>query len=194
MTAPETPLSPPRLLTPADAPAYVALRRQMLVDTPWAFAADPANDRGSDPVGVAAALARPDYAIAGMFDSARLISTAVCVRESNPKRAHAALIVSVYTDPTFRARGCARAVLSLLIATAATWPGVDALELTVAERATTARRLYESLGFIAWGTQPDALRVDGESFAETWMRLSVHARSAPSSHNLRSSVSPRTTL
>ncbi len=162
-----------RLLTPADAPLYVALRREMLVDAPWAFTAVPEDDRGSDLAGVAASLASPGYAIAGVVDSQRLVSTAVLIREKNPKRAHIAWVVSVYTHPAARRRSLARQVLTLLIATARTWPGVAGLLLSVSEKSTAARLLYESLGFVAWGREPDALRIGGESFAEIHMRLSL---------------------
>jgi hypothetical protein len=91
-----------RLLTPEDAPAYVALRRQMLLDAPWAFASTPENDRGSDVAKVAASLGGPGYAIAGAFGGAGLASVAVAFREKNPKRAHLAWIVSVYTHPASR--------------------------------------------------------------------------------------------
>jgi hypothetical protein len=169
-----------RLLSPADAPAYVALRRQMLVDTPWAFASSPDNDRGSDAAGVAASMAGPGYAIGGAFDepcgalgAGGLASVAVLMRETNPKRAHLAWIVSVYTHPAARRHGLSRRVLTRLIELARTWPGVAALALSVSENAPEAQALYRSLGFAAWGCEPDALRVGHQSYAEIHMRLSL---------------------
>jgi RimJ/RimL family protein N-acetyltransferase len=64
-------------------------------------------------------------------------------------------------------------VVSAAIETARTWPRIEAVILTVSENAPAARALYESLGFIPWGFEPDALRVDGRSYAETHMRLPI---------------------
>jgi hypothetical protein len=44
-------------------------------------------------------------------------------------------------------------------------------QLSVTDRAAKARRIYESCGFIAWGTELDGLSVGGESYAETHMAL-----------------------
>src|SRR5262245_27903113 len=120
-----------RLLTPDDAQAYVALRRQMLLDTPWAFTANPGNDRGSDVTGIAASLAGSGYAIAGAFGETELLSVAVSFREANPKRGHLAWIVSVYTHPSARRRGLSRRVVTLLLDQIRTWPGVAAVLLSV---------------------------------------------------------------
>ncbi len=170
-----------RLLTPADAPAYVALRRQMLQDAPWAFTAAPEDDRGSDVELVAASLAGPGYAIVGAFDDAQraLQSVAVLIREKSPKRAHLAWIVSVFTHPRARRRGLARNVMLRTIETARSWPGLAGVLLSVSENAAEAHTLYRSLGFVSWGVEPDAIRVAEHSFAEIHMRLEIAARIRP---------------
>ena len=53
---------------------------------------------------------------------------------------------------------------------ARTWPGVNSVGLSVSENSGAARRLYERLGFIAWGREPDCLHLpDGRAFAEIHM-------------------------
>lgn len=160
-----------RLLTPADATAYAELRRLMLTESPWAFGSSPETDHASDPGRVAERLASANHVAAGAFDDGALVALARLVREERPKRAHIAGIFSVYTHPTARRRGLCRGVCLLLLDTARTWPGVTAVHLSVSGRASGARALYESMGFATWGTEPDALRVGGESFAEHHMRL-----------------------
>ena len=164
-----------RKLKPADAEAYVALRRAMLLDTPWAFSASPEGDRGSDVERVLESLARPGFAIVGAFESGGLVSAAGLNREDKPKRAHIAWIWGVYTAPSHRRRGLSRAVLSEVIDVARSIPGVACLQLSVSERSPQARALYESLGFEAWGTEPDAIRVDGRAYVETHMRRALYA-------------------
>lgn len=159
-----------RLLQSADADAYVALRRTMLLDTPWAFSASPGHDRGSVVEQLAESLARPGFAIVGAFEPDGLAAVAGLHREDRPKRAHIAWIWGVYTAKQHRGRGLSRAVMTAALEIARTWEGVACVQLSVSEHSPAAQALYESLGFRAWGVEPDAIRVDGRSFAETHMR------------------------
>ena len=47
-------------------------------------------------------------------------------------------------------------------------PGLDS---AYSLRAEAALRLYRALGFEQWGIEPDALRVEGQPFAEIHMIL-----------------------
>ena len=49
---------------------------------------------------------------------------------------------------------------------AGTLAGVTHVNLSVSESAPGAQRLYESAGFAVWGTEPDAMCVDGRLLAE----------------------------
>lgn len=181
-----------RLLTPADAQAYVAHRREMLLDAPWAFCASPDSDRGSRiehvrtsleqaaqaPTQSGAAstvLAAPNgYAILGAFDADHtLLSSCVLLREAASKRAHIAMLLAVYTTPAKRGQGLSARVIAAALDQARSWHGVSVVQLAVSEGSPAARRLYERLGFVAWGVEPDALRVDGRSLSETHMSLTL---------------------
>ncbi|MGE0479187.1 MAG: N-acetyltransferase family protein [Phycisphaerae bacterium] len=187
-----------RPLTPGDAAAYVVIRREMLADSPWSFISSPEHDRGCDVAGMAASLAGPDYAVVGAFAAeryeqsseadardnapfdarstthgARLVAVAGVYRERAAKRRHIAWLWGVYTTPAMRGRGLARAVLLEILATARSWPGLAAVYLGVSENAPAARKLYDALGFQPWGAEPDAIRIDDRSFAETHMRLEL---------------------
>lgn len=161
-----------RLLTPDDIPALVALRQQALLDAPWAFASSPGDDRGSDPAQVAQRMAKPGAAYAGGFHDQRLASIAVLLREDGVKRRHVCWLVSVFTAPGARGHGLARRTCALAIDQARAW-GCAVVLLGVSEHAPGARRMYEHLGFVPFGHEPDALRVDGRSIAETHMRLAL---------------------
>ena len=160
-----------RRLTPFETDLYLAFRREMLDQAPWAFGSSPEDDRGLDRDHVHATLFEPEHALVGMFRNGRLVSVAGIRREPKLKARHIASIFGVYTAPAARRAGAARAVVSRAIEIARTWPGVDWVQLAVSENSPDARHLYESLGFIAWGTEPDATRVDGLGYAEIHMRL-----------------------
>jgi len=161
------------LLTPEDAPDYVALRREMLQDAPWAFLASEAQDRGCDVEKVMVSLARADAAIVGIRDGGKLVASAGVVREEALKRRHIAMIWGVYVTPAARGRGCARAVVSRAMEVARSWAGIGSIHLAVNANAPEARRLYGSLGFLEWGFEPDAVRIDGKSYGEHHMHIAV---------------------
>lgn len=107
MTHPTPDPAEVRLLAPADASRWVALRREMLADAPWSFASSPSDDGGLDPSVTASRLADPDQATAavpaGPSPDAPLLSTATLIRDAHAKMRHRAWVVAVYTTP--RARG-----------------------------------------------------------------------------------------
>jgi len=163
-----------RALTPADAPLYTALRREMLHDSPWSFASSPGDDVALTPNFIETKLAEPGQAIAGAFDEAasgqaRLIGAAGLFRDHHVKMAHRARLWGVYIVPAARRRGTAARVVSLALDIARSWPGVNSVGLSVSARADNARRLYERLGFTAWGHEPDVIRIGGESCDEVHM-------------------------
>jgi ribosomal protein S18 acetylase RimI-like enzyme len=164
-----------RQLVPDDADAYVALRREMLQDSPWAYLASPGHDRGSDLTLVKETLGRPDRAIIAAVHQRQLIAAAGVSREDLPKRRHLAIMWGVYVTPGARGRGLGRAVVEGAIEAAHAWQGIAGLRLSVSANAPVAERLYESLGFRAWGREPDALRIAGVGYAEVHMYLPISA-------------------
>lgn len=157
-----------RTLLPAEAEAYVALRREMLVDAPFAFLASPGDDFASDPNAVREALrAAPTF---GAFDPA-LVGTVGLIRERHAKSAHKANVWGMYVTPRARRRGVGRLLMEAAVAHARSMAGVTQVTLSVSDATPGARALYESLGFRVWGTEPRAMRVDGRAADEHHMVL-----------------------
>lgn len=165
-----------RRLTPKQTDAYVEVRQRMLREEPWSFGSSPADDLERERQRARDMLGDEDWACIAAMSGAAIVATARVFRTTRPKQAHAASIVSVWTDPAYRGRGLARRVLLAAIDVARGWPGVDLVELSVSARCEPAQRLYESLGFTTWGVQPDAMRVGGVSAAEHYMQLSIERR------------------
>lgn len=167
----------PRRLDPDDTEMFAVFRREMLLNSPWAFGSSPEDDRFRDLEALRAGLASGDTTIFAARDAenGRILATAGLVRDSKIKRSHIAMIWGVYVTPAARGRGLGRSVVSAAIDAARQWnqPPIAMIVLTVSQNAPEARRLYESLGFIAWGVEPDALRVAGVSYSETYMHLRI---------------------
>jgi RimJ/RimL family protein N-acetyltransferase len=54
------------------------------------------------------------------------------------------------------------------------WRGVTFLDLGVSANSPEAQRLYESLGFVVWGREPEATEYDGRRYDEIHMTLRLH--------------------
>ncbi|MBX3401836.1 MAG: GNAT family N-acetyltransferase [Phycisphaeraceae bacterium] len=160
-----------RHLTADDAPAYAVLRREMLRDSPLAFAASESTDVAIDPAKVAQRLAEPGVVIVGAFGGGALVGVASLMRQPHPKMAHRAYVYGVYVTPSWRGRGVGEGVMRAAIDAARAWPDVDSIGLSVSAATVHARRLYERLGFAAWGVEPGALRWEGRAYDEVHMCL-----------------------
>lgn len=160
-----------RQLGPQDAGAYLTLRQESLGDAPHAFLSSPADDRFVSVDATRALLAgAPDAATFGACDG-ELLGTVTLIRSTRLKSRHKADLVGMYVSPARRRRGIGRRLLAAAIAHARTLEGLRAIHLGVSDAAPGARALYEHAGFRWWGTEDEALCVDGVMLAEHHMRL-----------------------
>jgi ribosomal protein S18 acetylase RimI-like enzyme len=155
----------------------------MLTETPWAFAATPVDDRALDPAQVPELLSRehnavfaveapsPDDSRSSSGAARELVAAAGVFRDSAPKFAHRARIWGVFVDAAYRGNGFGRAVVTVAIDLARTWNGVEFVGLGVSERSVEARRLYDRLGFEAWGREPEVTLWEGRRYDEIHLTL-----------------------
>lgn len=162
-----------RPLTAADAEAYVALRKEMLLDSPWAFLASEGDDANGTVAGVCTTIAAAGSVIFGVAEGGRLLGVTGLRRVERFKRRHIALIWGVYVTPSARGRGIARAMIVAAIEAARAWEGVTHVQLSASEKSVGARRLYESLGFVPWGVEPSAMRIGGELLNEIHLAMAL---------------------
>lgn len=160
-----------RRLGAADAVAFRTLRMRGLAECPLAFAASPEDEAGEPDEAVGVRLDdRSAGAVYGAFvDDGRLVGVVGLGRERMRKLAHKAVLWGMYVAPEARRLGVARALVSHLLTEATHWAGLRQVTLGVHAGNHAALALYESFGFIAWGTEPAAAWVDGEPHDETWM-------------------------
>ncbi len=160
-----------RALTEADLEAYVALRREALVDTPLAFAASPDDDFAANIEALREQMKKaPDWILFGAFGEP-LVGSCGLIRDRHIKSAHKMHLWGMYVTPSHRGRGVGEQLLTAAIEHARSVSGVDWIFLGVTSVASAARRLYERAGFEIWGTEPDALRDGNTSVVEHRMAL-----------------------
>jgi ribosomal protein S18 acetylase RimI-like enzyme len=160
-----------RRLDKADASALLELRGLALATSPGAFASSPDTDRISTVDAAVSILSdTASQAVFGAFDS-NLIGMVGIRRESHKKLAHRAYLWGMFVDPRARSRGIGRRLVEEAVDFARQLDGVGWVDLSVSEDAPEAVEMYRNLGFVEWGVQSDALRVDGRSLSERYCAL-----------------------
>lgn len=162
-----------RRLIPEDAEAYAALRVEMITVERFAFLGVPGDDHASDPAVFRERMKDAEQAVFGAFDGGALVAVAGVYRHPRRKRRHRAEIWGVYTTPRARGRGLSRALIAECLGAAREWEGVSVVGLSACARSTAAIALYESMGFVKWGEEPDGTRVGGESLSEFHFQIGL---------------------
>lgn len=90
-----------------------------------------------------------------------MIGTVALLRSTRDKERHKGNVIAMYVAPEAGGRGVGRALLDELLARAARVDGLRQITLLVTYTNDAARALYTSLGFRAYGREPEALCVDG---------------------------------
>ncbi|MEO1037475.1 MAG: GNAT family N-acetyltransferase [Pseudomonadota bacterium] len=165
----------PTRLCPSDAERYMALRKRMLADAPWAFTATAADDVALDIEFLRTALARDDNAILAVVEDGgpELLAVAGIYRMENPKFAHRAKLWGVFVDARHRGIGLGRAVTTAALALATNWRELRYIDVGVSENSTETLGLYQSLGFVEWGREPEATQHGSHRYDEIHMSLRV---------------------
>jgi len=160
-----------RQLQVDDAAAYAELRHEMLVDSPLAFASSPIDDMFASVEATRERLRQsPESVIFGAFVP-ELVGAVGLYRDRHVKSSHKAHLWGMFVVPGHRRRGIAVDLLNETIQYARSLNEVSWIQLGVSSAAPAARALYERFGFRLWGTEPDALQLDGQSVVEYHMAL-----------------------
>lgn len=169
------PVSTPliRLLEPADAAPYVALRLRGLQAYPRAFTSS-LEEEAQRPLSwaesrLALSPGREHDFFLGAFVQDRLVGLVGLEGKYRPKERHIASVVGMLVAPEFAGRGLGAALMHGLLERARQLPALEQLVLTVTEGNPRAQGLYERCGFTVYGVLPAAVKVDGQDHAKVMM-------------------------
>ena len=97
----------------------------------------------------------------------QLVGIATLVPQTPARMKHKADITSVYVKPEYQGKGIAKAMFMWLEEEAA--KKFDQLHLSVVAKNNDACRLYEWLGYKAYGLEPRAAKYNGQYFDDVFM-------------------------
>jgi RimJ/RimL family protein N-acetyltransferase len=161
------------LPTATDAAAFKGLRIVAMQESPRSFSSSVLEEEECSVESIQTMLSSSRRFQVGVFDNSRLVAIAGLVHQTRLKTQHKADIFGVYVLPEFRGQGWSRRMMQTIIEHAKQQAGLEVLLLTVTEGNITAHRLYSSLGFLEYGIEPDAMRVDGQPIGEILMQLKL---------------------
>ena len=159
-----------RPFRPEDAHALRDIRLQALADSPPAFA---------ERLDIALAMGGEDFSAAlaagtvwGVFDDDRCVGMAGLNRFVGANVEHKGYVWGVFVSPAARGTGAAQALFRAIIDHARA-TSLTVLSLGVGDFNEPAKRLYASFGFVPFGREPRAVRLDGRYIDEVLMALEL---------------------
>lgn len=161
-----------RTLSAEDAPAFSALRRAVVAVSPVGMGLTLEEELARPLSGFEQQLsAPPPNTVFAAFAGDELVATAAINWPSkNASGAHKSLLWGVFTAPQFRRKSLARQLVTQAIDHAFRH-GARRTYLGVFVPNAPAIRLYESLGFVTTGCEPEVLRLDGAYYDIQYMNL-----------------------
>lgn len=164
-----------RKMVKADAEAYRELRLKALQTNPEAFGSSYVESVKQPLEFFRNRISEPDSdnVIYVAEEDDKLIGMIGFLRYERIKMKHRADIWGVYVDVPARGKGVARQLMQHIIDHARQIKGLRQILLGVVTSNTRALRLYESFGFVIWGTEPESIYVNGVYYDEHYMHLSL---------------------
>ncbi len=164
-----------RRLTPADVAPYRALRLRALREHAEAFTSSYEEESLRPESAAAQRLADTSSArFWGAFVDGVLAGTVGLDFEQRLKARHKATVVGMFVAPEFSRRGIARALLESLLNEARS-SQLEMVTLTVTDGNHGAEQLYLDAGFVSYGMEPRAIRVQNHYFAKNHMVINLQA-------------------
>ncbi len=154
-----------RLLSVEDLEAYRELRLLGLQESPTAFGSS--NERESvqdDEFFEKRITATDDQWSLGAFAEDRLVGVLSFVRDSGVKTKHRGALWGMYVHPDWRGQGIGRQLMVDMLKRIDALAGLRWIRLSVTSGNVVAEKLYESLGFVRYGDEPEAMFVDGKYY------------------------------
>ncbi len=158
-----------RLLVPTDAANYKKLRLEALQTSPEAFAASYEEEMNTPIEMYEERLSSEVSFHFGAFDEDALIGVVSLVQETKLKFKHRANIYAMYVTPSKQGQGVGKTLMTYAIEKAREIEDIEQLYLAVVTKNTSARNLYQSLGFEVFANDRHAMKLGDQYLDEVHM-------------------------
>lgn len=163
-----------RVLTPADAAAYQALRLRSLQEHPEAFGAS-YEDEADRPLAVVEERLQQtaDSFMLGGWQGDALVGLVGLYRSPRVKLRHRAGVGGMYVAAEARGQGVGTALMGELVELAPTLDYLEEIILAVTVGNVAARSIYRAAGFVPAYVEKRYLKIDGRYYDIEWMTLQL---------------------
>ncbi|PYZ98946.1 GNAT family N-acetyltransferase [Alteribacter lacisalsi] len=158
-------------LTENHAEELRRLRHEALQTNPESFSSSYEEEKQYPVERYRSRLASESSVTLGFYKESTLSGLVSVVRNTRVKTRHRADIFGMYVTPAARGNGTGRRLMEEAIKKAWEFGGVEQLYLTVVISNTPALKLYESLGFEAYGREEQAIKIGSTFYDEQLMVL-----------------------
>jgi RimJ/RimL family protein N-acetyltransferase len=158
-----------RILNRADAAAFRELRLRALKEHADAFTSSYEEEVRKPLAATEERLGAGDNTFWGAFVDGQLQGMVGLTREPRAKNRHKGDVVAMYVAPELRRRGLARGLMQAAIDYARNEAHLEQLVLTVTRSNQAAAKLYKAVGFVTFGLEPRAIKVDGAYYDKEHM-------------------------
>src|SRR5215204_4383259 len=167
-----------RQLDSKDRDSYFSFRLDALETYPQAFATSAEEWRNAPPDKIDSLLLaseRNSDPILGAFtSSSTLVGSIGLTRESKTSIQHKASLVALYVAPALRHQGIGTQLVTEMLSHARQLPGLLFVRLVVDSENADAIRLFEKSGFLVYGREPQARRVEERYYDQSYMLCFLH--------------------
>jgi len=155
-----------RILQPADAPAYRAIRLEALRLFADNFGSSYEDESAKPKLAFETYIEQqtPGKFIVGAFDNNVLIGICGFARQDAKKTQHGGTIIQMYVNAQYSGKGYGLALLQTTVQRAFSLPGVEQLILGVVGANINAIKIYERAGFTAVGVWPNYFMLDNGQY------------------------------
>lgn len=149
-----------RKLGKDDVDLYQSLRCAALNDAPTLFIESLVEFKDLSQAALKEQICKEEGFHLGAFrEDQELIGMIGFQRETAPRLKHIGLISGLYVTPAARGQSLGENLISCALAEARRLGGVEQVKLQLEAGNMRARKLYESIGFEVWGTEPRAVKI-----------------------------------
>ena len=152
-----------RCITADDAEAFSALRREVIRENPvqMGLTYEEELTRTLDDFRAQLAFSHPNVMFGSFIEGELVATAAVGYTSKLPSSRHKMVMWGVFTSPRYRRQGLSRQIVEAAIQQAFC-NDVRRVNLQVYVPNEPAITLYKSIGFVEYGTEPDAVCLNGQ--------------------------------